>query len=300
MHYIDAHLHVRLSENVRFYEDFTFDELLKIQGKEPAKLNFIMINPALESVFCKKDITHFVTFQDTGTENELSVLCTHCQKEIYRGPDPYRKSNEELLEKCRNQKAFVPFITLAMSNDTIPYEMEYFENKYGDEFCGYKIHPALNMRDPNELTAFNSNRPLIVHSGTQSYTSPDRIVEFAKKYAGNVDIAHLACFNDDVLSLKNKPENLFFDVSPLSVLLSECKCGEDTQFLDARNIGEEDLLKITSDYIKDNRYVVMFGSDVPFTNRGNELVFFNKYFSQKEYFEDVMYNNAFRFGGEWL
>lgn len=296
MRFIDAHLHVKVCEDVRFYNDFDFFQLEQIQKNTSAKWNFIMINPTPISVSCPVDSWHFVSIQDTGKKNTLSVYCTVCGKEIYRGTDPYHEMNVKLLNKCKDKKEYVPFITLAMSNNTIPYETNFFEQEYGMRFCGYKLHPALNMRSPLDLHTFDSKRPVIIHSGSPEYTAPYASIEFAKRYEGNVDVAHMACFNNRILSMKT-PKNIYFDTSPLKVLLKECLNGEGNKYLNASEMAESDLKKVITSYLQ--RENVMFGTDVPWSNRDEEIEEIKKYIDIESN-KSLFINNALQFVGKYI
>lgn len=296
MNFIDCHLHIRTSHPVRFYNDFNFEQFLEVQSACPSNWSFIMINPTIQTMFCPKDNSHMVCIKDTDKENTLVLYCTKCNKELYRGPDPYRKANLELLQLCREHKNLVPFITLAMSNNTIPYEIEFYENHYALNFCGFKLHPALNMRNPVELHAFNSIRPVIIHSGTPMHTTPYNILDFAKKYKGNVDIAHLACFNDEILNSK-LPSNIFFDTSPLSVLLEECVDDAPSEYLKASTLSEKDLKQIVINYLL--RENIMFGTDAPFSDRQIELNEIKKYITSKN-MSKILLENALKFAGKFI
>lgn len=297
MKFIDAHIHVNIGGTVNRFPDFDVSQYIADQQHNKAYKNYLFLNPTFLNLLCPLDKTHRVAVRDTNEYNTLEFYCTICKKVIYRGSDPYHKANIALLQFSQTRKEVVPFIFLAMSNNTIPHELNFFENSFANSYCGYKIHPSLNRRNPVELIKLKSKRPIIIHSSTGDFAAPGNISQFALNYAGNVSIAHLASFDSSFLNY-DIPANIFFDCSPLSVLANEYKNHDENVFCDQENIDENDQVDFMLKFL--NRSNVMFATDAPWSNREKELQFINKLVPRLINQEDFFVGNALKFAGEYM
>lgn len=297
MRYIDAHIHVNIGGTVNRFPDFDFSKYIIDQQRNKAYKNYLFLNPTFLNLLCPLEKTHRIAVRDTNEANTLEFYCTICKKVIYRGSDPYHKANIALLRLSHARREVVPFIFLAMSNNTIPYELKFFENSFANSYCGYKIHPSLNRRNPAELTKLKSKRPIIVHSSTGNFASPKNIAQFALNYEGNVSIAHLASFDSSFLN-DEIPANLFFDCSPLSVLANEYRNHDENVFFNQADIDDKEQDDLMLRFL--NKSNMMFATDAPWSNREKELQFINKLKPRLLNPDDFFVGNALKFAGEYM
>ncbi len=138
---------------------------------------------------------------------------------FYEGEDPFHDENEGLINKCKSEnertgtKNLLPYLYLTLSNTTMQRELDYFEREHTGDFFGIKVHPNLCSRKMSEIN-FNSKYPLIIHCGVGESDDPKDILEFAKRYKGNVMFAHYARFSPEVLTAIKNSKNMYIDTSP--------------------------------------------------------------------------------------
>lgn len=258
---IDAHLHLDLPD-VEYYttRTSTLEQILENMARYDVESSYVFLNPAFKHLVCPDFLDHeHRTMLDASSTN-CHLICSKCGRELYNGGDCYHDYNIQLLNLVKPHKNLKPLVFLASSPFTIQAEVEFFENNYGDQVCGYKIYPVLFCNNMNNLN-FNSNKPVLIHDikGDKEYNQS--IIDFAKRYKGNVIVAHLGRFDEGMIDAINSTPNLYTDMSPFCELVERTFGNQDKQ-----QILDFVLSKIDNDKI-------VFGTDAPSGKYDKEMQF---------------------------
>ena len=279
---IDSHMHINLACNASYYRDKRVDEYLNIMHNKGIDFFIPSINPKIITftcdedcsincdilaaseeivcpVDCKKRDRHRVKVMDSK-DGELIAYCTKCKKIIYEGEDPFHKYNIELIELCKKLKV-LPLLNLSISNSTINREVKFFEENYGDSFIGYKVHPTSCMRSIDDIDHIDSERTILIHTDVHEYDSIENAINFAKRYKGNVVLAHSYLLRDK--SLIDGLDNIYFDICPTDNFIKSKDMIEHNKAFDESS----DVYQAALQYLPEDR--LLFGSDWPYGSVSN-------------------------------
>lgn len=286
----DTHVHITLlGQNVLHHKMVLPDyvQRLKAVGGSNA---IVFLNPHDPFYCCPKsfeeDNLHKSEVVDFD-EHEYQIKCVRCNTIHYKGEDVFRNENIELLQAADSYNLYtLAFITAP--NQSIQNQIDYYERHYPG-FLGYKIHPTIMMY-PAEKLFIKSKKTIVFHSGNDLFSSPNQIIEFAKRYDGNVVIAHFARFDKASLHTISKMNNVWVDTSPFTFLHSlllnkpyRLCCENDYRKID-------DLFYHLIDIVGCDK--VIFASDSPWGNLIDEVNFFNSLSISDIEREKILYKNA--------
>ena len=205
----DIHRHV-VFEETKCFPHNTFCEFVKNHSPHIENCA-IFLNPHYKRLYdCPFGHQYMVVDVDN---DKIKFECAKCKKVSYVGTDPYREGNIKLIEMCNSYSHLYPFIYLSLSDNTMQHEVEYFESNFESRFWGIKVHPQFCGRKMSDIY-FDSHYPMVIHCGVSEYDNPMDVIQFAKRYSGNVVLAHLARCEETVLKEISKTKNLFIDTSP--------------------------------------------------------------------------------------
>ena len=256
---IDAHSHIRVDND--FEKNFQkYMENLKLCNISKA---IVSIDPFVAEFKCTKDYYHFVSINDNYSN--LRTYCHTCKKETLYDYDPFEKYNEKLLST--NNDYLLPFLMLPVVNNKIKEEIE----KYKKNICGLKIYTGLSEKVLDDLSEFNYDLPLLIHTGIQHNQNPKYMIDFLKKYKGYIILAHFARFCPEVIDIIKNSSNIFVDTSPAVYLFNN--------YISVQRKGglfEKDGINLPSSlyYKAIEKFGIdkmIFGTDYPFSNRQSEI-----------------------------
>ena len=203
-------------------------------------------------------------------------------------PDQVRNINDFIAGECEAHPEFTGFMTLHqdLTDDELEAEIDH---ALAQDLRGIKLHPdtqQVNMDDPRLMRVYeiaqSQHLPIIMHCGDYryDYSHPRRMQRILHDFPGlTVDAAHFggwSIFDLAVEFLEN--ENCYLDASSAMAWLGHRRTRELT-----RLYGTER---------------VMFGSDFPMWDPGDEYQeFIACEFTDAE-LENLLRNNALRFLGE--
>lgn len=268
----DGHTHVSILDNdCVVFPEYSFNRLIADMNKNGIEKAIVMINPFIKMLKCKKDFKNQFTKVNEGDKNgELKIICRKCNDYVYKGVDPFRKYNELLIKNASKYKGrLLPLVFLNLSNNTINEEVKYFEDNYKGMYYGYKLHPKFSYRPIGEIESIKSSMPLLIHTGTHEVDHPKHVIEFSKRYNGNIVMAHFCRLNKDSMKEASKNPRLFVDTSPASFLFrtkGDSLYHEDT-FDNMKT--ELDLYYQTLETVGEDS--VIFGTDSPWGNVYEEV-----------------------------
>lgn len=263
---IDSHVHVALNDETSFKKDFTIYKLLKQMDLYGVSKSIIMLNPLLDSYSCG---SHLRIVADSVNPNHLIIKCIECNRFIYEGNDPLRSLNIELINVCNKYRdRLIPLVYLHSSNNTIPIEVNFFEKNYTGAYAGYKFNPAQSHKGMNEIDLIHSNKPILIHTGNKEYDHPMHALSYAKKYEGNVILAHACRFNVEILEEVAMSKNIFIDISPFSIMHERRETDLFPPY-NSRSLNEDDFIRDLIKLVGVEK--ILFGSDAPFSVQEKEL-----------------------------
>ena len=262
MEFNDCHVHIRI-DPVLFRDKSTLQDYLNERSKNNV-CSIVFLHPLVKKLYaCDGRQGHLYSARDLR-ERRIEYVCKGCGNVSFLGDyDPFRVANEKLIRECEGVEGVQPYIYLSLTNNTINEEFLYFENNYKGKFFGIKLHPNLADRKLSEIN-FNSNYPLIVHTGVEDVCNAEDVVKFAKKYSGNILFAHSAAFNKEALIEIGKLKNAYIDISPTYLLdsLAEGSRGGKSFVNDINDSGDvTTILKNLIDIVGVDK--ILFGSDYP-------------------------------------
>lgn len=267
----DCHNHITYTETL-FAPNYTFDAFLR--DKSPLiKNHVVFLNPIHKNLYnCKPG--HRLAVIDLPDEQNLAFACGHCYNITYTGKDPYRKDNEQLLADCSIFEDLHPYIYLTLSNNTINEEFEYFEHNHKGEFCGIKVHPNLCSRKLSEIN-FNSNYPMIVHTGFSEFDHPADVAKFAEHYDGNILFSHFARCDIETLKKIATLDNAYIDVSPLYLAADIVNQNKNGRYFESPLTSITDITEFFKKLISIvGEDKIIFGSDSPWgTQKDVEILY---------------------------
>jgi len=291
---INAHSH--FSPDVYssfFYPDFTLESLIRDMDSNNIQYAITCLNPKLLALLCPNDCSttcpvygkhaslnncssmcthkniHWMKIFDSPVLGELEARCDMCKKLIYKGPDPCHNYNIEFLSQCAKYKnRLFPLLYLHLANSSLTNEVRFFEDNYPNQFIGYKFHPQTDMRSLDEIISFPSSLPVLIHTGLRDSDNSQSALNFARRYKGNVILAHACRLEVKVLKeIKNYP-NIFIDMSPACTMFDSKSYTLSSEVSDSI-VTAKDIYKIAMDYVTIEK--ILFGSDVPWGNTKKEL-----------------------------
>ena len=280
MEIIDSHMHIGFDCNNDYYAEKGIEEYLKEIKNTNIKFFIPSVNPKISLFTCKKDCSnecevlvdskekvcpvgcldrerHRVSIVD-GLSGNLIAFCERCQEKIYEGPDPFRKYNLMLMELCKNSNCALPNLVLTISNSTVNQEIKFYEENFKKLYAGYKIHQTTNMRSINSLEYINSNRTILVHADLHTYDSINNVIEFSKRYEGNIVIAHSYILLAP--NLIENQNNLYFDICPIDNFRKYKQFIAHNDAYDQNDNIYESALK----YLNEDK--LLFATDWPYGN----------------------------------
>jgi predicted TIM-barrel fold metal-dependent hydrolase len=220
-------------------------------------------------------------------EKEYQIKCVCCNTTHYKGEDVFREENVELL-KAANKFNLDTLAFITAPKKSIQNQIDYYENYYPG-FLGYKIHPTIMMY-PAENLCVKSAKTIVFHSGNDYYSSPHQIIKFAKRYEGNVVIAHFARFDKSSLQTISKMDNVWVDTSPFTYLYSLLLNKPHRLCCENEHKGINDLLYHLIDMVGCEK--VLFASDSPWGNLSDEVNFIKGLNFNDDELKKILYTNA--------
>lgn len=286
-HITDAHVHIAYVETKGPCK--TFSAFMQDCNGAVDKA-VVFLNPIYCGLYPQGER---VSVKDCGKDKLMFVKETD-PKVLYMGADPYRYENLALLYDCKGHKNIMPYLYLAMSNNTMKQELAYFDRLHKGEFFGIKVHPNLCNRKMSELN-FDSPYPMIVHCGISENDNPMDIVEFAKRYSGNICFAHCARFNVEALMEIAKLPNAYIDISPLYMLEGVASNGTDKYYASDITNGKNvtNLVRNIINIIGADK--IIFGSDYPWGKLTDAQKLYDELDLNDEVKDKIFYKNFERF-----
>lgn len=276
---IDAHSHIRVDEK---YEKNLAEYILSMKRCNISKA-IVSIDPFVKEFKCNKDFFHYVSINDI--ENNLRTYCHSCHSSNVYYEDPFQKYNKIIASI--NISNIFPFLMLPVVNNKIKDEI----NNFKDYIFGLKLYTGLSEKTLNDLTDFNYDLPLLIHTGTQKNQNPKYMLEFLKKYKGYIILAHYARFCPEVTDLIKNSENVFVDTSPTMYLYKN--------YVESQRKGglfsKEDLISPESFYYKAFELYgvdkIIFGTDYPFSDRKKEIELLNSLRISEDEYDKITFKN---------
>lgn len=288
---IDAHVHITLPIQKVLHHRLYIGEYKK-EMEKLGGIGIIFLNPFDDKYCCPNAFGATDLHKSVVCKSKLDkyrILCEKCGSVHYEGTDVFRDSNAAIL-KVANQVGYKALAFLSAQNPVLQKQVDYYENEFPD-FIGYKIHPTIMMCAADEMN-IESKKTIVFHSGNDSYASPKQIINFAKRYEGNVVIAHMARFDMQALKEIAVLENVWVDTSPFTFLYSLI-CDKPNQVY---NVAEWNVLGMEELFFKLMECVgykkIIFSSDAPFGNLTKELSFINGLNLSKYESACILKNNA--------
>jgi predicted TIM-barrel fold metal-dependent hydrolase len=196
---------------------------------------------------------------------------------------PFHLENKYLLEEISyfDIKSFLPFLCFSL-HDKVK-EQASFIRKCCEQYYvyGLKYHPMFEQIDPIQIdrlgqdiiaVAQDFHLPIIIHSGREKPSLPSSILVLAKRLSTiTFSVAHAGWFSQSFIQqlIDDTPSNVFFDVSPISVLfksiLERINNGTEKPCTRLDYTSQKNFIEtiLAIDEIKDK---VLFGTDTPFNN----------------------------------
>lgn len=254
---IDLHVHIKLP-NEEYYtiSKNTVSDVLEYIYRANLDYVYAFLDPSFTRYVCP----NFLNKKHKTKLCNGQLICAECGKIIYSSKDDiYHKYNIKLLDLLANTKNILPLIFLEANKDTITKEVDFFEKEYSNRFFGYKIYPRLISQNMTGID-FNSKKPVLIHGVNDDKEYLQSIIDFAKRYKGNVIIAHLARLPEWVWQQINSITNLYGDLSPF---LETCKFDKIDKISERFNL----ILK------RVNLNKILFGTDFGYSNTTEEIEF---------------------------
>jgi len=276
---IDSHVHLDLpNEEYITTKSFLVKNLLENMQKYNVSNSVVFLNAGFKKLYCLNFLDKSHKTKLVSDEKTCKLVCAKCGKVLYNGKDCFHDYNIKLLEEVKPYNNLKPLVFLASCPDTINEEVEFFENKYGNEFYGYKIYPRLFSTTMNNID-INSTKPVLIHDTHSDLVYSQSIIDFAKRYKGNVIVAHAGHFKTIMFDAVNKLPNLYMDFSPFCFLFDGC---DEEQ--------KKNALKVLLFNVNNDK--IFFGTDAPYGDYKEEIEFVKNLNLDKEVFEKITRINA--------
>lgn len=288
---IDTHVHITPKVAIGIHHSISLEQYAEQASKFGINHAIVCLNPFVKGYLCPDDKSHKVFVHQTSDET-YEVRCTNCGKLIYAGYDVFFEHNQALCLECNT----APFEIGALAFVVAPFKiLDKLIAKYEqiDGFCGYKIHPTICNQSISDIPIVPSEKPILFHSGVGNNENPALEVEFAKKYKGNVIIAHCARFNKKVLNQIRESDNIWIDTSPFSFLWNLYESKRHKLYLDESCLisNPSELMKYVIDEVGIEK--IIFSSDAPFGDVTKEILFFNDLGLSKEEYSQITSKNGY-------
>ena len=195
---------------------------------------------------------------------------------VYSGQSdfPFQWENRYLQAEIEHfgYDHILPFAAVSLRRNLssqLAYLEELVETK---PLYGIKLHTLADNSDILELSHHEKflkflkkyDLPIMCHTGTDPYSLPMKIVEFARHFPEiRICAAHMAKFDIDAFeALSTEPlENLFVDTSPLNSLCQRYKM--DSQFILAMGLTGNCMLEDSIALIRRFQQHILWGTDNP-------------------------------------
>lgn len=190
---------------------------------------------------------------------------------------PYQIENEYLVRQIKqfNIKNILPFLSFSIHCE-VDKQIEHLRRLIEQyPVYGLKYHSKVEHFPVNKFGISNQfldlsqeyNIPIVIHSEIREDSSPMNILSLAEMYPNiRFCVAHLACFSNDFFKEidTNGYDNIFFDTSPLSILVRPRNVYEYRQRIKKLNYNNP---KDIFDYFY-SRYPkkILWGTDNPWCN----------------------------------
>lgn len=233
-------------------------KILTLTCKKDCSNSCLILKKSVEKVCpfeCENRDRHRVVIVD-GLNGNLIAYCTKCDEIIYEGKDPLRKYNIELMEICKTNNSAMPNLLLTISNSTINDEVKFYEENFANYFLGYKIHQSQNMRSINSLRGIDSMRTILVHSDRHAFDSIYGPINFAKRYKGNIVLAHSYLLENPFFIRESC--NLYYDVCPTDNLRKYMSLIPHNGAFNCF----DNIYDVAISYLPEDR--ILFGTDWPY------------------------------------
>ncbi len=272
---IDAHVHITLKEQNAFHHLLRIEDYLAICRSIGKVCPIVFLNPFNNKFLCKKYLHDRKGHQSRvialGSE-EYGIKCEKCGGFHYVGCDVFREENVSILDLANNVGAYA-LAFLSAPTASVQRQVDFYEERYPD-FLGYKIHPTI-IKCPIDEYDISSKKTLLVHCGNDEFSAPRKIVELAKRYKGNVIVAHWARFDREVLSEIAYMDNVWVDTSPFLFLL---RLSRTKPNLLRAELGNHKLMLQPEAFFQELISLVgirkvLFASDAPFGDLQEEFSF---------------------------
>lgn len=312
---IDTHCHLNIA-NTKFYFHNGHSVSSLIKGMDENKIDkaIVCLNPKIANFSCPNDCTkhcpiygvnhnvelcdgancqfeniHTVTVEDSDNST-LILRCQKCGTIVYKGPDPLRNYNLQLLEEVsRFPGRLYPMIYLHLSNSTIADEIAFFESHF--KIAGYKFHPQTNYRSIDEINNIPTNLPIMIHTGLKPYDHSRNVINFSKRHSGPIVLAHACRLDVDSLKDIANAENLYIDVCPSDALFNSRKFAIASSSVNEIN-RPEDILLHTLKYIPIEK--ILFGTDYPWGSQEKECSIMSSLPLSELEKNKILYENVYK------
>lgn len=291
---IDTHVHITLPEQKVLHHKLSLSEYVSQIERVGGGKGIVFLNPFDDKYCCPnslKDNRLHKSIVQNISKDTYCIACENCKTVHYKGEDIFRKDNIKLLNLANDYNMYA-LAFLTAPNLSVQHQVDYYEKNYPG-FLGYKIHPTISMFPADKLHIC-SNKTIVFHCGNDKYASPQQLLEFAKKYSGNVVIAHCARFDKRALREISDMKNVWIDMSPFTFLYELIK-RKPQQLCDTwSEIGEKNDIGMLFDAIADcvGLEKILFASDAPFGNLKKEINFLKNLHLREHDVKQIMEENA--------
>lgn len=323
---INSHVHINTDKNYFFYNNYGIEHFLTEMNESNIDFALPMLNPKLSIFRCPNDCSMRCTILNSeitsGVNNNLNscncsnpkrhrvgifeesdkfedseklvLRCKTCGKIILKSSvDPLRNYNIALMNLTKPYRAKMrPLIYLSLCKSTIQAEIDFFENAYGNEFAGFKLHP---WNDQVSVDSFrvHTNKPILIHTGMRSLESGANAISFAENNPNvKIVIAHAGALDETCLRKIAVLKNVFVDCCPSTFMF---KAKYSSLFYPEEIKAPEDIYYKVLNFVPSNK--ILFGSDSPWGNSKDELTVISRLQISESIREQILYKNAVRLYG---
>lgn len=294
MKVFDSHTHISINEESYYNGNFKIEQLIRSMDNARIEKSIVMLNPLIKIAQCHNGFRTICDCKDN--KDFMEIRCSECGNLLYIGEDPLRDLNIKLLELCSRYKDRLdPMLYFYLSNNTINNEVKFFQENYDGLYKGYKLNAAQSNCSINDIF-FDSNLPLILHTGRKKYDVFESQKEFISRYNGNIILAHACRLKPEAIEFIKNNNNIYIDISPLT-LMYERRTTDLYGPFNAEETSMEDILEFLINNLSDDK--ILFGTDTPFTSQKKEVESFVNLSISNESKKKILslnYNNIFKEG----
>ena len=307
---INSHAHVNTSQDYFFYNDYGLTRFLKEMQKSDIDIAFPALNPKLNIFRCPLDCSMNCQMTQKRNDNlnncncnhpnrhrigivqengKLVIRCKTCSKKILTSKvDPLHRHNVDLINITKPYRSMIrPLIYISLCESTIQSEIDFFEEKYSNDFVGFKLHP---WNDQVSVANFkiHTSKPILIHTGLRELESPKNAATFAEHNPEiKVVIAHAAALDEEILKQISRMDNVFIDCCP-SVFMYQAKAS--SLYHPQEILSPEDIYYKVLDFLPSNK--ILFGTDSPWGNSEQELAVVRKLKISESIRNQILFKNA--------